>query len=87
MLSGKTDYPLVIENCRKRGKELPVSKVLLDKAKTLLGDNFPLLILFDALNFNENSSKRVRENDVHPLIIPDKAKLFENNSGFFLRYR
>jgi hypothetical protein len=68
VLSGKTEYPLVIENCEKRGKELPVSKVLLDKAQILLGDNFPQLMLFDALYFNENSFKRVREKGAHILI-------------------
>ena len=68
VLSGKTEYPLVIENCEKRGKELPVSKVLLDKAQMLLGDNFPQLLLYDALYFNENSFKRTREKGAHILI-------------------
>jgi hypothetical protein len=68
VLSGKIEYPLIIENCKKRGKELPVSKVLLDKAKKILGNDFPHLILVDALYFNENSFKRVREKDSHILI-------------------
>jgi hypothetical protein len=68
VLSGKTEYPLLVENCEKRGKELPISEVLLDKAQKLLGDNFPLLILFDALYFNEKSFKRVRERNAHILI-------------------
>jgi hypothetical protein len=68
VLSGKTNYPLVIENCENRGKELPVSEVLLDKAKTLMGDQFPELIVVDALYFNENSFKRVREKNAHILI-------------------
>jgi hypothetical protein len=68
VLSGKTEYPLVIENCEKRGKELPVSQMLLDKAQMLMGDNFPQLILFDALYFNENTFKRVREKGANLLI-------------------
>ena len=68
VLSGKTEYPLVIENCKKRGKELPVSKVLLDKAYKLLRSDFPHLILVDALYFNENSFHRVRRKKSHILI-------------------
>jgi hypothetical protein len=68
VLSGKTDYPVSIEKCQKRGKELPVSKVLLDKAKKVLGVNFPKLVLVDALYFNENSFKRVRGKNAHLLI-------------------
>ena len=68
VLSGKTEYPLIIENCQKRGKELPVSKILLDKAQTLLGDNLPQHILLDALYFNENTFNRVREKNAHILI-------------------
>lgn len=68
VLSGKTEYPLLIEDCKKQGKELPVSRVLLNKAQTILGNNFPQLILFDALYFNENSFKRVRAKNSHILI-------------------
>lgn len=68
VLSGKTEYPLSVENCEKRGKELPFSKVLLDKAQTLLGDNFPQLLLFDALYFNANNFRQVREKNAHLLI-------------------
>jgi hypothetical protein len=68
VLSGKTEYPLLIEDCEKRGKELPVSEVLLDKAKKILGKDFPQLILVDALYFNVNSFRRVREKNSHILI-------------------
>ena len=68
VLNGKIEYPILIENCRKRGKELPISKVLLDKAKMVLGVHFPQLILVDALYFNENSFNRVREKKSHILI-------------------
>jgi hypothetical protein len=86
VLSGKTEYPLIIENCEKRGKELPVSKVLLDKAQTILGDNFPQLMLFDALYFNENSFKRVREKGAHILIKckePEFREVLENARFIF----
>jgi hypothetical protein len=68
VLSGKIEYPLLIENCKKRGKELPVSKILLDKAQKILGKDFPQLILVDALYFNKNSFKRVRMKNSHILI-------------------
>jgi hypothetical protein len=68
VLSGKTEYPLLIEDCKKQGKELPVAEVLLNNAQTILGNNFPQLILFDALYFNENSFKRVRAKNSHILI-------------------
>lgn len=68
VLSGKTEYPLIVENCKKRGKELPVSEILLNKAKKVLKDHFPELILVDALYFNENSFHRVRKNNAHILI-------------------
>jgi hypothetical protein len=68
VLSGKTEYPLSVENCKKRGKELPISKILLSRAKKLLKDHFPSHILVDALYFTENSFHRVREKDAHILI-------------------
>jgi hypothetical protein len=39
VLSGKTEYSLIIEDCQKRGKELP--EILLDKTQALMGKNFP----------------------------------------------
>jgi hypothetical protein len=67
-LSGKTEYPLLVENCEKRGKELTISKVLLDKAEKLLKGRFPSHLLFDALYFTENTFHRVREKGAHLLI-------------------
>jgi len=67
-LSGKTEYPLLIEDCKKRGKKLPVSKILLDKAQKILGKAFPQLIHVDALYFNKNSFERVRKKNSHILI-------------------
>ena len=43
-LSGKIDYPVLVEECEKRGKELPTAAVLLRNAKKLLGSSFPDLL-------------------------------------------
>lgn len=68
VLNGKTDYPLLVQDCKKRGKELPGAKILLEKAKELLKDRFPGLILVDALYFNENIFHQVRKYNAHILI-------------------
>lgn len=68
-LSGKTDYPVMVEECEKRGKELPTASVLLMNAKKLLGNSFPDLLLFDSLYFNKPHFDLVRkELDAHLLI-------------------
>ena len=51
-LNGQISYPVMIENCGKRGKELPTSYSILKKSKQLLGPQFPDLILADSLYFN-----------------------------------
>jgi len=60
-LSGKTDYPAMVEECEKRGKELPAASVLLRNAKKLLGNSFPNLLLFDSLYFNKPHFDLVRK--------------------------
>jgi len=68
-LSGKTDYPVLVEECEKRGKELPTASVLLRDAKKLLGSSFPELILEDSLYFNKPHFDLVRmELGAHLLI-------------------
>ena len=67
-LNGQIAYPVMIENCGKRGKELPASYSILEKSKQLLGDLFPHLILADSLYFNSVFFKKVRESDSHVLI-------------------
>jgi len=47
VLRGKTSYPLFIEDCEKRGKELPVSRVLL---------LYLALAIFDILIYSLHSS-------------------------------
>lgn len=68
VLSGKTEYPLVVEDCKKRGKELPVSKTLLDKAQEILKSYFPQLILVDGLYFNKKTFGNIRDKNSHILI-------------------
>lgn len=76
VLYGKAEYPLVIENCNKRGKELPVSKVLLKKAKAFLNADFPDLVLFDALYFNIGTFKLIRDKYKSHLLIKCKEPDF-----------
>jgi len=53
-LCGKTDYPVMFLPYDKQGKELPTSQQLLRQAKTLLGPQFPELLLLDGAYFTRN---------------------------------
>lgn len=78
VIHGKSEYPVVIEDCKKRGKELPVSKVLLKKAKAFLKDDFPELILLDALYFNRDIFKSIRDKYKSHLMIKCKEPDFRD---------
>jgi len=67
-LHGSIDYPVLIEDQQRHGKELPVALELIDTAHEQLGDCFPDLILFDSLYFNANTFRKVRSKDAHLLI-------------------
>lgn len=67
-LAGKISYPVMVENCGKRGKELPTAYKMIDEGRALLGRYFPDLILADSLYFNSNFFDKVREGDSHILI-------------------
>ncbi len=67
-LAGKISYPVMVENCGKRGKELPTAYKMIDKGRVFLGRHFPDLILADSLYFNSIFFKKVREGDSHVLI-------------------
>ena len=67
-LHGSIDYPVLIEDQQRRGKELPVALELIDKAQEHLGECFPDLILCDSLYFNTNTFRKVRSKGAHILI-------------------
>lgn len=67
-LSGVVSYPIFIEDCGKRGKELPAAYSIIEKSSDLLGELFPDLLLFDSLYFNQNVFKLVRQKNTHLLI-------------------
>jgi len=67
-LHGSIDYPVLVEDQQRRGKELPVAMELIDKAHQQLGECFPDLILFDSLYFNTNTFRNVRLKGAHLLI-------------------
>ena len=67
-LSGMVNYPIFIEDCGKKGKELPTAYSIIEKSYDLLGGLFPDLLLFDSLYFNKEIFKLVRERHSHLLI-------------------
>ena len=67
-LHGSIDYPFIIEDQGKRGKELPTALRVLKEAHAWLGPRFPNLLLCDSLYFNANSFKSAREKGAHILI-------------------
>ncbi len=76
-LSGKTDYPVMVEECEKRSKELPTASVLLRNAKKLFGRSFPELLLFDSLYFNKPHFDLIRkELNTHLLIKSSRIQHF-----------
>jgi hypothetical protein len=54
-LAGKVDYPVLIKEAAKRGKELPTAMNLLLDAKEKLQSSFPDLFLLDGLYFNRTT--------------------------------
>ena len=71
-LHGKIDFPVIVQKCLKRGKELPRSMQMLTEAKQLLGSGFPELNLFDSLYFNQTTFDTVRTLGSHLLIKSDE---------------
>ena len=67
-LHGSINYPVLIEDQQKRGKELPVALELIEEAHARLGECFPDLILADSLYFNTSTFKKVRSKGAHILI-------------------
>lgn len=67
-LHGTIDYPFMIEDQGRRGKELPTALRMLNEAYIWLGPRFPDLLLCDSLYFNVNTFKNVREKRAHILI-------------------
>ena len=67
-LHGSIDYPCMVEDQGRRGKELPTALRMLNKAHAWLGPRFPDLLLCDSLYFNVNTFKNVREKGAHILI-------------------
>ena len=67
-LHGSIDYPCMVEDQGKRGKELPTALRMLNKAHAWLGPLFPDLLLCDSLYFNVNTFKNVRKKGAHILI-------------------
>ncbi len=86
-LSGKTDYPLLVQECEKRGKELPTASLLLKDAKKLLAGSFPDLLLFDSLYFNKPHFDLVRKQLATHLLIkssdPSFREVLQDADFFF----
>jgi len=77
-LSGKSDYPVMVMDARKRGKELPTAKALLNQAAEVLKGSFPDLFLFDSLYFNSKTFKQVAGDfKTHLLIKSDEPEFRE----------
>lgn len=77
-LSGKTDYPAMVMDAHKRGKELTTAKLLVSQAATVLKGSFPDLFLFDSLYFNRNTFKQVvRDHKAHLLIKSNEPEFRE----------
>ncbi len=77
-LLGKTDYPVMVVNSEKRGKELPSAKLLLKQAHEKLKDNFPQLFLLDSLYFNKHIFNDILTNyNSHLLIKSEEASFRE----------
>lgn len=67
-IHGEIGYPVLIEDCGKRGKELTKAYSMLETGYELLGSLFPDLLLFDSLYFNQETFKLVRKRHSHLLI-------------------
>jgi len=67
-IHGEIAFPILIEDCGKRGKELTKAYSMIKTGYDLLGDLFPNLLLFDSLYFNQEIFKLVRKRHSHLLI-------------------
>ncbi len=67
-LHGSIDYPILVEDQKKRGKELPTAMRILNEAHRRLNRSFPDLILCDSLYFNKKAFTNVRSKGSHILI-------------------
>ena len=67
-LHGSIDYPVIIEDQKKQGKELSTALRVLNEAHQRLGGCFPDLILCDSLYFNRSTFNNVRSKGSHILI-------------------
>ena len=75
-LLGKTDYPVMVVNSEKRGKELPSAKLLLKQAHEKLKANFPQLFLLDSLYFNKHTFQDILTNYNSHLLIKSEETSF-----------
>jgi len=76
-LAGKSDYPVMVMDSRKRGKELPTAKRILQQAVKLLGSSFPQLCVLDSLYFNKPVFDQLRGQGAHVLIKSDQPSFRE----------
>jgi hypothetical protein len=67
-LHGSIDYPLIIEDQKRRGKELPTALRVIDEAYHVCGNRFPDLLLCDSLYFNVKTFKSLRSKGAQILI-------------------
>jgi len=75
-LLGKTDYPVMVVNSEKRGKELPSAKLLLKQAHEKLKKSFPQLFLLDSLYFNKRTFQDIVTNYNSNLLIKSEETSF-----------
>ncbi len=75
-LLGKTDYPVMMVNSEKRGKELPSAKLLLKQAHEKLKESFPQLFLLDSLYFNKHTFHDIVTNHKSHLLIKSEDPTF-----------
>jgi hypothetical protein len=68
LLCGKVNSPILVEPCKGRGHELKTTQRLLPITHQLLGPAAPKLWLLDAMYFNQQSFKIVRNQPAHLLI-------------------
>ena len=67
-LHGSIDYPILVEDQKKRGKKLPTAMRILNETHRRLNRSFPELILCDSCYFNKKAFTNVRSKGSHILI-------------------
>lgn len=67
-LHGELSYPVLIQGCSGRGRELEAGKVLIRKASSSLGELKPELLLLDSLYFTRTIFQLAHTNGFHVLI-------------------